>query len=153
MSSTGSEIYNDTAAFGRVWAIIIAVIMSIVGILLIIMGILSLRSKEAKVTATVKADTDCSGKKCLTKVTYTVDNKVYNKTFETSDLYNAGDTITLYYLDDATKAHLKSTKHMAPALIVMGAVIVLVGWIIVYLTKKFKAFAALEGISAGLRRW
>lgn len=158
----GEEIYSGTASFGRVMAVISAVIVTILALVFIGMGIYILVKKEKdSVTGTVlSADCDPYGSdnrryNCVLKVSYEIDNVVYSKTVNTSGetFYTQGSSIKLYYNKDDphdVSADEPPPKAVGWIFIGVAVVVAIIAWVWVWLTRKYKAAAAFQGMGSGL---
>lgn len=164
--SVGSEIYSDTASFGRFWAKFGFVIAIIFGVLFIIAGIYIVTHKFNRVHVLGKVkSTDPSpcpyitGNRnqyqCNITIQYNVKGVVYEKTL----WYNSGrqpssnSDIDIYYKknnpSDVT-IEPPPTKLMGIGLIGFGVIIPLVAYFIVWLTRRNKFVASAVGVGGAL---
>jgi len=163
-SSLGSEIYNDTADFGKLWVLISAIIGSIIAIVMIIIGIYILASKNnnTKISATItKINNDATGI-CDTKdlnCTITV-SYIYNNIEQTKNIskpnsvqvYKVGDTIDVYVNNNGSVSGDQNTppKIMGGVLIIIALIILASSWFWYWASKKYKVVAAAQGIGGVL---
>ena len=162
----GEEIYSDTASFGRIMAIVGAVIATIIGIGMIIGGIIALHhitSLTAQIQGEVinKNFSPCSATaennivkyNCILNVKYTVNGKDYTQTLTTTNSnlnYNTGDSILIYYdPKNPSNSGLTSdtTKTLGYILLIAAPFVILLPWVWVYITKKSKIAAAAGGVA------
>ncbi len=158
----GSDIYTGTATVGKVEADIGAIIGTVFAILLIGGGWLVMRRGRSyrEVSATVTTsnctpDTLAKSKgKCTIQVSYTVSDKNYKQTVSTKgQAYSVGDTLKIQYdPKDPSEIRLNGKGGTGPpykaigiGMIVFGLIILVVSWAQVYLTKRYKPFAAAAG--------
>jgi len=162
--SIGNEIYSDTASFGKIWAIISAIMGTLFGIFFIIIGIyIILHKSHLKSTkGDVVKDSDCNTTidngnqytQCSTTVNYNINGKEY-----TNKIVNTGSTtftqgknnITIWYSPtDPEKPEYKPAPTWIGWIIILVALLVIFGsWFWVWLTRKYKMAAAAEG-AAGI---
>lgn len=158
--SLGSEIYSDAASFGRVYAIISAVVASLFSIMFIIGGIYIIYHKShlKSVTGTVTSDSFCTqldknSASCSVHYTYTLNGENYFGTSTSSIDYKKGDKITVWYDPNHPGVHREidiPSKTIGVVAIIMGILIAVVAWVGVYVTRKYKFAAAASGVSGGI---
>lgn len=163
-TSIGKEIYSGAAGFGRLWAVISAVIGTILSILLMIGGayIIYHRSYLRSVKGEVLEDSVCStttdakgnsSTSCMTKVTYEVDGHSYpnpQKPLNSgSKSYRAGQPITVYYdPNNPNDADLNPVPKWIGILAIVISIVIIIGsWFWVWVTRKYKFAAAAGGAS------
>jgi len=169
--SLGEEIYSGTASFGRVMALISAVISTLIGIALIIGGIyiLSYKDKDKSIMAKI---IDCpqpnnlccdswidnnGGRNynCILQIEYTVAGKQYKEVINPvgSTQYSKGGVIKIRY-DPSNPSQVKlgspPPHWLGWVLIAIGVFIPIMAWIWVWLTRKYKVAAAAQGVGTGL---
>ena len=162
MSGLGNEIYSGASEVGQikttiglVFGIICLVICLIIGIYLIFFD----KNKHTKdVTATI-TDASCSNNNnnvnCTLNVTYIFNNTSYSNIINTTDKnYIKNQTITLY-IDPSNPADI-STQSLANDK-TTGIIAIIIGFVIFggtllswWLSRKYKFFAAAEGVSLGV---
>lgn len=160
-SSVGEEIYSGAASFGRVWTLIGAIFATLMGIVLVGIGIYTLTRKivnKDKVQATVLRDTDCKSDttNCVLNVSYTYKGKNYQSVFiKFSGLvqYISGQTVDIYINpEDISDITLNEPlpKSAGYVFIGIGILITLIAWIWYWLASKFKFVGAAAGIGGVL---
>jgi hypothetical protein len=164
--SLGSEIYDGAGTFGHIEAWIGAIISTLIGIVLIVIGVIALNHKT-KLTANTQGkikDATCGDPyndgnqqkyKCTVNVTYTVDNKEYNIIKNTDDdsKYFTGQMVTVYYNPSSPdKGELTSdnSKTLGIVFIIVGIVIPLFAWLWLWITYKSKFAAAAGGVAGAV---
>jgi len=159
----GEDIYTGTAEFGRVWSIISAVMGTVFSILLIIGGIYIIYHKnhlKSDPNGRVDADPppechtirsgDDTTTTCSAYVSYIANGKDMTniKVGTGSTLYDAGQTITIYY-DPATpdKPETDPAPDSVGWVVIGVGIFMLIGvWVWAYLANKYKAAAAMTGV-------
>ena len=164
--STGEKLYSGAATLGRVSAVIGTVVGTLAGLIMIPLGIYLL-TKKIKKTATTSATVDdrsCTESahdssityNCTLNVKYKVGDTPYTSVVTSSGDTNYGNakTVKVYYdPSNPNNVSLDSgkSKHTAGIiLIVVGVIVPLIAWIWLYFAQKYKAVAAVGGVSAGL---
>ena len=160
----GDEIYSGSAAFGRVYTIISAVITTLISIAMIAIGIYMLVQKSNPQIEAKIENAECnrySGEKnevfysCTLSVRYTVDGNEYTGTVHESGKthYMKGEIIKLEY-DPANPHKIKANpvpkKTIGWILLSIGIVLLFMAWLWVWLTQKFKFAAASTGVATGV---
>ena len=159
--SVGEEIYHGTAFFGKITAVISAVIGTIICIALIGFGIYLLVHKS-KHTATASGkvitsvcipnNDNSNYYNCTLTVAY---NKI-NNTIEDSSSpikYEEGAIVTVYYdPSNPSDASLEpdTPKTVGWVLIIIAVVVLILLWVWVYVTQKSETAAAVGGAAEGL---
>jgi hypothetical protein len=164
--SVGDELYSDVASVGRTWALISAIIITIISLAAIIAGIVLLTKKgsRTKVSATiVKINNGDTGSvcpkisdnnySCLIWIKYNEVKEpvMYNYTGNTQ--YYVGQTISVWIdKNNPQNFDLDYTepKKLGTILIVGGIIILGFSWLYVWLTRKSKFIAAASGANLGL---
>lgn len=158
--SVGKDIYSSTASFGKLWAVIQAVIVTILGIVMVIVGVYIIihRSNMKNVTGNVLKQSSCINKMsngetyrvCNTKVKYEIEDEEYTKEISTgtSEFETDGD-IQLWY--SPVKPD-KPEYDPAPTwsgwmIIIISILVILSSWFWVWLTRKYEVVAAAKGAS------
>ena len=162
-----SKLYSGSARFGRDIALVSAILISIIGIILIIWGII-LEVHKTKLTqktsGTIEIAT-CIQKinnnnivySCNLTVNYSVKGHKYTlnvNNIESDSTYTENDSIDIYYdPNNPNNSALNSDKYlhtMGMIMVICGVVIPLFAWGWWYLTTRSKAVAAAGGAAAGL---
>ena len=160
MTQQDSGIYSGAAGFGRLYATFSAIAATIFAIGLVIGGIYVIyhRSHLSEVVGKVtKPSYGCvtvhnkngATTTCKVDVTFTVDKKVYNKTFTSSTQYaKVGMDVNVFYNpsnpEDAEIDPL--AKWIGWAMIGGAVFLVVASWGWVWLTQRYKFLAAAEGV-------
>jgi hypothetical protein len=175
-NGVGKELYDDTAKFGLVMAFIGAIITTIIGVLFIVIGIYFVNKKLVYTasTTTDTAITSVSGStrsdgvtNCTVGYTYTVGKNTYTKQNQTTSdeaLCNYGSDcstrdscnitgFTVWY-DPTTPQNSQLSSDSTHVLgwigIVFGLFLLIVGWVSYYLKRRYKAYAAIGGVSSAI---
>jgi hypothetical protein len=163
--SLGKEIYDDSAKFGRIMAMISAIIGTIIGISLIVGGIMALRSKTnltETVLGTITNDPTCtnistsdeSHVQCIDiEIDYEVDGIQYQIVMTSSGnhTYVKGEKVTLYYDPENPSTAQLSSDNLHPlgwGLLIIGILILISGWVWYYITRASKYASVVGGASA-----
>jgi hypothetical protein len=161
MSSMFSEIYNDTASFGKFMAIISAILATVIGIVLIVAGVAEIRHVPIYtqvVNATIVNSPSCTSQvngnlySCMLTLKYTVNNVVYtsNLTTESSQPYMQNGSIQIYY--NPKNPHQISQGSDNPKfgwwIIGLAVIIISVAWLMVWMVYKYKFAAAGSAVYA-----
>ena len=166
--SLGQEMYSGTAEFGRIMAIIGAVVATLIGIGLIIFGgILTTHKTQfsASVQGTVIDSSMCVPtnnddgsitETCMVAAHYNVGSQckpcMIAGTVTSSVPYTSG-FITVYYdPSDPKQASLNSDDSTVGGwvMIAIGIVMIIFSWLWVWITRKYKIAAAVGGVTSGL---
>ena len=159
----GKEIYDDSANFGRIYVIISAIIVTIIGIAMLIGGIsiLLIKSHLKKISGIITQDSVCikvpSGnstvRSCKSYVKYIIDDIKYGYSDGIvvntgSNSHNKNDKVTVYY-DSGAKD--KPQIDIIPSvigwiLIIFAILIMIMSWLWVWLIYKSKIAASVEGV-------
>lgn len=172
IGSLGADIYSDTASFGKVWAWISAIFISIIGLPFLIGGIYIAVRKivESRVSGAVKSingsstgqcqqqqnDGNNTQYSCTITVGFTFQGKDYTQdiSYQGSQAYIVGQQVPVYVdNNDPSQVSLTATLPRWVGFIMIAVVVVLVSvsWLWVYLSSRYKAVAAVEG-AAGITR-
>lgn len=161
----GKEIYGGAADFGRVYALIGMVVGIVAGIAMMSGGIYFATLKD-KHTAETQGkvvsiqDSACKNQQqqnhsaqCSYTIQYSVNGKVYTARDVFSSMsYIMGDSVTVYYTPskpDSIELHQIPYTKIGVAVAAVGALILggsVVRW---YLARRYKFFAAAEGVAGG----
>lgn len=177
-NGVGKEIYDDTAKFGLVMALIGAIIATIIGVLFIVIGIYFVNKKLVYTASTTNgtAITSVSGctrsdgvTNCTVNYTYTINKNPYTisgqSTSDESLCNNCNECgsdsqeecnitgFTVWY-DPTTPKNSQLSSDSTHVLgwigIVFGLFLLIVGWVSYYLKRKYKAYAAIGGASSAI---
>ena len=149
-------LQEGTMEYGRVTAVIKAVIFTILGLIMIISGIYLIvfkkNNQKEYTDAIVSQDTTCQNN-CSVPITFTFQNKQININVNVNQGNNKtfykGDIIKVLF--DPTNVNVVSvapplsSKTLGIILIIIGFIFIIGSWINVYLTKKYKSVATVEG--------
>jgi hypothetical protein len=166
--SFSKTVYKDAATFGKTMSFISAIISTIIGVILIIVG-LFLVFRKSKYTseiqgAVVKASPTgsniCTNKNnmynCSFEVDYTLngdDKTVMFNNVDTSINYTEGKIITLYYNPDDPndiKLEKDNTKVLGWIMLLIAILMITISWLWNYLVNRNKFLAATEGVATGI---
>lgn len=145
------SVYSDAASFGRTWAYWSAVVISIIAICAASYGIYLLLAKQNIAVAVVLSDSvpTTIDKNNLTYFTtnmqWIVDNKIYNSQMLSTNKYNAGAFVNVYYTNDPQNASEYDDKTWAYGLIYGSMGVTAFAWIWVWILSKSKFLAAGAG--------
>lgn len=164
-SSLSDKLYSGTVAYGKVQAIMGAVVGTVVSIVLIITGLVLVKRK-AKLTDTINAvivsDPFCNqyADSSLVKfrcnnisLKYTVNNKEYtlNTSTDSTIKYTKGLNVNIYY-DPANPSYASMTsdnvKPLGWIFFGFGTLMLVSAWTWVFLTQKYHVAAATGGIAS-----
>jgi len=174
-SSFGSNLYSGAATVGRVGSTISLYIFSIIGIIFIIGGCYLLyeyynnndkhtdevSAKIISISLPTCANKDFNLIGCSVDLNYnykgkdyTVNNFLYkfNKTIDPNSM--VGKTISVYVNPsnptDISENNAKTDKVFGIVCIVIGIILPAFAYLNWWLTRKYKAFAAVEGVETGI---
>lgn len=163
MSTIGKEIYDTSASFGKMMALISAVTTTIIGIILISIGIYLLSRKNIYTGKTkgTASNVNCNEDKfsqppsilCIYTVTYKVNDKIYKKKVQTNHSVAEGEEITIEYdPSNPTNMHAfpSNTKLAGVLMISISTFIIGFSWLWFWITRKYKFAAATQGVSTGV---
>jgi hypothetical protein len=161
-------LYNGAATVGRIKAYGGVVVATIVGIILIIAGVIVAIQPASKntvaATGTVSAVTSCAAVAgdtpaqyaCALQVSYTYSGTGYSEALSITSptSYAVNDSIAIL-IDPNTPTSITNTAGISTVLIgvvLIGLALLIMGlsWLTLYLTRKSKAFSALQGVGVGL---
>jgi hypothetical protein len=159
--SLGNKVYSNTASFGKLWAVIQAVIATIVGIIMIIVGayIIKHRSDMISINGSVIEKSLCVTKMnngetyrmCKTKIEYEIDSKKYTKEISTgtSDFEKGDDNIPIWYspVEPGKPEYDPAPTWSGWMIIIISILVVLGSWFWVWLTRKYEVVAVAKGAS------
>jgi len=159
--SLSDKVYSSTASFGRLWAVIREVIVTIVGIIMVIVGIYIIkhRSDMISINGSVTEKSSCLTKTtnngetyriCKTKIEYEINSKKYTKEISTgTSEFEKEDNITIWYSPvEPDKPEYDPTPTWAGWMIIIIAILIIIGsWFWVWLTRKYEIVAAAKGAS------
>lgn len=154
------EIYSGTASFGRIWAVVSAVLGTLMGIFFMVVGVYVIfhKSHLKSTDGDVVKDSECT--------TTTEDGKTYTHCSTTVDYKVNDQEYTNKQVDTGSTKFVQGTKNIeiwySPAkpenpeynpipvsfgwvIIFISLLIVISSWFWVWLTRKYKMAAAFEG--------
>lgn len=160
MSST-NELYSGMASFGRTTAYISAIIVTILSVIMIVFGVITLNNKNqyVKTTGTV-TNLNCSPNEnnieyCETDYEYMTssDKLSASSTSKGKSKYHKGEKINVWYeKENQAIAYLEKPDPKLTGWLIIGLAILLVlmswGW--VWMTRHYKFAAAMQGTSSAL---
>lgn len=162
--SLGSEIYGGAAGFGRFYATYSAVVGSLLAVVCIVAAIVFLRKKDAHSASTMgtvskivnNACNDAQQQNgqvqmCAYQIVYG-ENKKYSNTMTTVKRLALNEQVTVYYdPSNENDAVLDRIPYKVIGGFLLGfGLLVLAGvWFDYYATRKYKFYAAAEGVGAG----
>lgn len=176
-NSALQNVYTGASDFGKFTSVISAVFSTLIGLVFIAVGIYLIIEDNARQTQ-IQGDvqsvncpspegdnddiTPSKGRPendCLVNIQYKVDKKNFNKNFAVSSntSLKQGDKVTLFVDPSNPKDNIvlgsnnNSETIAGLVLISAGAFIILVGWLIVYFSYKYKFFSAVEGTSTAIK--
>lgn len=162
----GETLYSGEATFGRINAVIGAVVATFIGIILVVVGIFLMfhKSHLKKIRGEAARNSQCNQSQtcdskgschttyaCTTPVKYTVGGKDYRENLSTgSTSYETGDEVTFYYnpSDPTAIESAPAPPWIGWAMIALALVVVFSSWAWVYVTRKSKVAAAVGGTAA-----
>jgi hypothetical protein len=171
MSSSTDKLIDIASEYGKIRAIIGAVIGSIIALIILSVGIFMVAKKDpydtdingtiTKSTCTqkqIKSKTSSSGIRstttyileCILEVSYVVNNTTYTKTFVKTENnpQNVGSLIELQYISqNPNNVRLKEikSKYLGFGSITSAVLLIVIVWMAVYFTQKSKYFSATTG--------
>ncbi len=156
-----SAIYKGSASYGRFIAIVTAIIATLIGIALVVMGIaynvaVSKRTLVATGTVISKNCSNGSSNNKSNVCDYTVEYKdengnVNNATLSTTGEYILNSTMSISYGKEDKKDIVLTSdnnKSIGYGMIVFGIIITLLAWGWVWVTRTYEFAASTSGISS-----
>lgn len=161
MGNTGTKLYESSVDFGKIIADIKAVIGTIVGLILIGVGIAMASSKPKRIISTIGTinnNPNClvtnynnktgeSSFSCSIDVSYSINGQNFDKTFKTTGQpYFKNDMVTLYYdPNNISNIDLSSddVRGLGYFLIFIGVIVIISSVVWAYLANRFEFAAAL----------
>jgi hypothetical protein len=163
----GQEIYDSTASFGRIWALLSAILGTIFGLVMVIAGIYFLVKKPdryavdgkvLKINGNEKGVCPLAGNmyNCNMTIQYTYKDELYNTDiyYNAPRQYNVGDTISVYVLTSNPKDIVVGEpvpRWFGGLLLVFGLIFIAAGWFWYWASRKWKPVAAAEGVGGMYR--
>jgi hypothetical protein len=151
--SITETIYEDAAAIGRFRAWIGLIAACVIGFILFIAGIAKLFSGKTKqsVSGTIKT-VSCTLTntmyECNAMITYMVNGNGYNTNvvLTSKTPYTPGQTLSIY-VNPSDPNDVSAIPDISGWYFIMGAFfIILIGYAILWVSQKYKFFAAAEGV-------
>lgn len=166
------DLYTGVAQFGRITAIIGAIVATIAGLIMFGFGVHILVSKSDKVKTSAKvvtascdqwtqnqqSDNSFSSRvmyNCDLDIQYLVDGKWVNGKLHINSErhYKNGDNFSIYYHKnnpDSIDISGPTPHALGWVLVVMGILFVAGSWLWVWLTHRYKLAAAVQGTESGI---
>lgn len=162
----GKDIYDSTASFGRIWALMGAIFATIIGLGMIALGIYLVVRKpdrdmvHGRITKingldtgrcqTVQNTQNSSTFSCTITVQYVYDGQTYvaDVNYNGSTFYAVNQVIPVYVLKvNPTSITISEPipKWFGGVFIGVGAFLALLSWFWYWAAKKWKVVAAAEG--------
>ena len=162
----GDEIYSGAAEVGQIKTTIGLIIGSIVGVVFIAVGIyleFFNKNKHTKDILATITDANCTSVAtrnsvyihCSLNIKYTVNDKEYKGSVNTNDTTHIKDSTIKVYIDpvnpsDVSMQSLSGDKTIGLFVIIFGLFAIGVSVFSWWLSRKYKFFAAAEGVSMGV---
>jgi hypothetical protein len=164
-SGLGEDIYSGAASFGRFWALLGAIVSTVVAIVMIGIGIyILLLPVQLSVQGTVVAinespsgicrsisDKNGTTFNCEITVKYLFNGQEYTKdmSYSGTSTYYIGSKIPVYFKTandpNSTSLNGQPPKWVGWALIAFAIILTLGSWFWYWATRKWKVVAAAEG--------
>lgn len=167
MSSALGDIYTGAADFGKfstiiggIFGTLFALLFVGIGIYLLVEAFRRTKSVQAKITKSECENTTSSNRMCKITIEYPSNqpSKMCSVSFSVEDeaKYKPGNTITVYYdpSDPCNTGSLDTRREsyiFGLILLIGGLVFILIIWLVVYLTFRYKFFAAAEGVGTAVK--
>lgn len=164
--SVTNTLYTNAAQLGRFWVIVRAIFTTVIGIIVIIIGVIVLIQHYSKketigivlepssCVTEVSANNDEKVKLCNTKVEYEVDGENYVTEIPTgtSSFEKDDDNIQIWYHPGKPDKpeYERNPEWIGWVLILISVLIIIGAWFWVWLTRKYQLLAAAEGASGVL---
>lgn len=165
MADVGSQLYEGTSSLGRFWTgfgLIVAIILSVIGVVTGTYLILH-NQKDLVDTTGIVTTANCTpiytkngtNFSCVLGVKYIVNGKDYTGTITTTSQtpYFVGSTVTItYHTENPSDVRFHIIRNRTIGFIILGVcgVILLISWFNYWLARKFKFYAAAEGVGSTL---
>ena len=148
MSSITENIYEDAASIGRFRAWIGLIIGCILGLILFFVGLAKVYSSKTKQPVVGKIKTvSCDKNTCTADVTYTINQQSYISTIVLPvSSYAAEQTLTIYVNPSDPKDISALSDISGWYFIAGGVLIVLSAYLMLWISQKYKFFAAAQGV-------
>lgn len=151
--SVAETIYEDAAAIGRFRAWIGLMVACVIGFILFIAGVAKLYSGKTNqaVSGTIKTVSCTLTNKtyqCNAVVSYMVNENGYNTNIVLTSAtpYTVGQNLTIY-VNPSDPNDISANADMSGWYFIAAAVfIVLIGYAVLWVSQKYKFFAAAEGV-------
>lgn len=157
----GQTLYQDAASLGRFKALVILILGGVVSLILFLTGIyrlfayriysLTADSKVTQVTGCMKTQ-DINKKwnfDCTTSIEYTINDKKYQNSIKLSkdNEIKIDDMIPIYYNPSNPNEISVETSSSGWVFIVMSVFVLLLSYLMYWLSMNYTFFAAAEGTS------
>ena len=169
-SSQSTDVYSDAADFGKVYTTISLIIASVLCIIMVIVGIVILNTKDpyTDMVNAIVNNSMCNDsydptmnkntRNCNLYLSYNYKGKNYSNinytVNNTTSMYFTGQNFTIYINPnnptDISTISKTQEKYMGFIIIGLGIFILLIALFHWWLTRKSKFFAAAEGTGAGI---
>lgn len=155
----GKEVYSGAASFGVITTSFRAILGTIVGILIFILGVylVRYRSRMKSITGKVLESSLCDkisdNLVCTSPVEYEIEGTKYTHNLTTnSNKYKKGDDIKLWYVPSKPEIPQYSPISLWFGFMIIGLAILLIlgSWFMVWLARKNKFYAAIAGVGDGI---
>lgn len=159
----GDDIYQGTASFGVFYALISAIIGSVVGIVMIAIGLWLLLRKKRNESITkgkiIGIDRSSTGRcdkvggsdnySCELQISFDYSGESYEKFFQYTGnfMYKIGQVINVYVIDgNPDNIDIQSEpRWIGWVLLSFGIIFAVAGWFWYWASRKWKIVAAAEG--------
>ena len=167
--SVGRELYEGAAEVGRVSSLVSAVVVSVIGMFLLMIGWSIVRHSRSELASTAKTKeasrcsevqvhttrnntvTTDTRLECLTPVAYDAGGTHFERQMQTGERrHGAGEDIRVFYQPgDASNATVNQTPSaMGYGMIGVSVVVVALVWASWYFARKSNVYAAVTGAGA-----
>lgn len=159
-----SAIYKGSASYGRFVAVVSAIVATLIGLAIIVMGVnhnISVSKRSSSSMATVKSK-NCSNSSsnssntnlCEYTVNYTDGNvEINNVTFSTTNDYILNSIIPISYDPNNKRDIIPSKDNKVSTgygMIAFGILLILLAWAWVWVTRTYEFAASSSGIASAL---
>jgi hypothetical protein len=168
MSDGVGKIYSGAATFGKFSAIISGIIGTLIALIIAGVGIWIMidSARRTQTSVGIITQSNCNNvtpgntSTCNITVSYagsTASQRCMLETFVPNrSIYDKGEQVTVFYdpSDPCNSGSLDSKEDssiIGISLIISAVVIIAIVWLVVWLTQKYKFFAAAEGVGTVAR--
>ena len=154
----GSEIYSGAAGFGRIYALLSAIIATVIGIVMFVAGVYIIYHRahmNTVVGQVTQGSHNCAIfgniNTCDVNVTYLVDGKTYNKIYNIANRHTNGPVTVYYNPKDPSDSEIDPIPKMIGWGLIGGSILlVFMTWMRSMLAKRYKFVAAATGAREAL---